>query len=511
LLDEGAVHDSFAYHLFAMTDESISFGYAEGFERGEVSGDVRLGKLEMMYEELFAEVIEDGIITQEERARLDKAADSLGLDRARLRRLEQALQAAWEARHKIVIRELYVGEAGAPAASIEPLAAPTDGRTLALQRRVRELEARVVALERELEEARSQVAIEVDLSDVAAKAGPEDDPVELGRRLRHAPRDTETLHALYRALAKAQDVDRQYTVAHALLHLGAADDAERRLHSAHQEPGLIRPKLSLSRDAWVRLLAHPEQEPVTGDIFAVVAPAVLLGRIAALRRDKKLPKLDPAARHDPAQSTVQAVRCFAWASAILGTSAPPLYVDPEFPGVAELVPAMPPATRLGARALSGRSAGELAFLAGRQLAYHREEHIVRLLMPDVTDLEAVFLAALSIGNPGLPMNEKMRELVMPIARAIEPILEPSSLDRLRGHFLRFVEEGGRTNLQRWATSVDRTAARAGLVLANDLGAAEKVLRAEDPARVDEQMDDLYVFATSERYARLRKQLGIAVG
>jgi len=30
---------------------------------------------------------------------------------------------------------------------------------------------------------------------------------------------------------------------------------------------------------------------------------------------------------------------------------------------------------------------------------------------------------------------------------------------------RFVEEGGRTNLQRWTTSVERTCARAGLLLA----------------------------------------------
>ena len=75
------------------SDREMSFQHSASFEPGEISGNVRLGKLEMMYEELFAEVIEDGIITAEERQKLDTMAESLGLDRARLRNIEVALQA----------------------------------------------------------------------------------------------------------------------------------------------------------------------------------------------------------------------------------------------------------------------------------------------------------------------------------------------------------------------------------------------------------------------------------
>ena len=102
------------------------------------------------------------------------------------------------------------------------------------------------------------------------------------------------------------------------------------------------------------------------------------------------------------------------------------------------------------KALSGRKAGELAFLAGRNLAMQREEHFVRLLFPTIQGLEDIFLAALSIGNPGLPLSAETRQRVVPISKAIEPILEARGIDRLRGCFLRFVEEGGRANLQRWA-------------------------------------------------------------
>jgi hypothetical protein len=239
---------------------------------------------------------------------------------------------------------------------------------------------------------------------------------------------------------------------------------------------------------------------------------VLLGRLSALRRDKQLVKLDPAKKQDPQKTTIQAVRCFHWAAQILGMYSPPLYADPDYEGLVEMVPGVPPQSRIGAQALSGRSAAELAFLAGRHLAHYREEHFVKMLVPQARGLEDIFLAALSIGNPGLPMSAQVKQLVVPIANAIEPILEPAAVDRLRGHFLRFVEEGGRTNLQRWSVSVDRTCGRAGLLLSNNLAAANAVLSLEDKdqAHVDERMNDLMSFVLSDRYAKLRKQIGIAL-
>jgi hypothetical protein len=497
-----------------MSDQD--FSHSASFEHGDAAGNVRLGKLEMMYEELFAEVIEDGIITQEERQQLDKMADSLGLDKARLRKLEQALQAAYEARHQVVIKELYESEEDkeGPRASLQAIAPPTDQRSLALQRRITFLEGRVADLEKQLAEARNNVSVEVDLSDVAAapaKEIPEDDPLELQRRLRHDPRDEAALHLMYRVYDKKADIDGKWCVAQALVYLNQANEQERAHFNQYRETALIKPRAALTADAWARLLAHPDEEPLVGEIFAVVAPAVLVGRLSALRRDKQLAKLDPAKRQDPATSTIQAVRCFAWAAAILGMTAPPLFPEPDFEGTVEFVPAMPPATRLGQKSLSGRSAAELAFIAGKHLAQHRAQEFMRVLIPGIADLEDIFLAALSIGNPGIPMNERGKQIVVPIAKAIEPILEPSAIDALRGHFLRFVEEGGRTNLQRWAGAVDRTCARAGLLLANDLRAAHSVFELEDKKQLDERMDDLLTFVSSDRYAKLRKQIGIAVG
>jgi hypothetical protein len=296
-----------------------------------------------------------------------------------------------------------------------------------------------------------------------------------------------------------------------LTFLGAANQEERDCYEAHKTSGLIRPSTALTRDGWRRLLFHGEQEILPGDILAVVAPAVLLGRVSALRRDKLLPVLDPNTRQDPAKSTIQAVRAFSWAASILGMMAPQLFTAPDMPITVEMVPGLPPVSRLGRACLSGRKPQELAFLAGRHLSYYREEHFVRMLMPSIADLEDILLAALSIGNPGLPLTAAVKARVSPIAKAIEPVLEPATVDHLRGYFLRFVEEGGRTNLQRWASFVDRTCARAGLLLANDLKAAFDMLSIESPAFAEEWMDDLLTFATSDRYGKLRRQIGIAVG
>jgi hypothetical protein len=486
----------------------------QSFEQGEVSGQVRLGRFEAEYEELFAEALEDGVITPEERARLERAASSLGLDRARIRAVEEALVAAYASRHGALARDVPAEPPPVVVDEPQPSLRPFDpsAHVRALEGRIRWLESRVAELEHELEEARAHVAVEIDVSGFTSEAAPSADPEELQRRIRHDPRDADALHALFAASSArdgADDPDRAFRVAQVLVHLGAASSEE--AAAAKRSSGeLIRPKASLGADGWKRFLFHPDEELLTGEIFSVVAGPVLLGRVAALRHQGTLPKLDPAKMVDPKTSTIQAVRCFAWAASILGMPVPRMFADPSWEGLAQVVPNVPPASRLGRGALSGRTAAELAFLAGRHVAGYREDHFVRHLVPGIEELEDIFLAALTIGRPSLPLAAAVKARAAPIAKAIEPLLEPSQLDRLRGHFLRFVEEGGRTNLQRWAAAADFTTARAGLLLAGDLGAATTILRAEGSADVEARVDDLLVFWSSDRAGKLRSLLGVSV-
>src|SRR5882757_3285273 len=167
-----------------MTDDAsnaLGFEHAEGFVAGEVSGGFGLGPLETQYQELFAEALADGVITPEERARLERAADNLGLDPQRLLRLEQAMVAAYQSRHRVQIVEHY--EESSPSLSPLRVEAECDaGRTLLLKR-IEQLEARVRELETELRKARASINVEVDLSDMEdAAQDASEDPNEIWRR-----------------------------------------------------------------------------------------------------------------------------------------------------------------------------------------------------------------------------------------------------------------------------------------------------------------------------------------
>ncbi len=489
-------------------DGRDSFEHLSGFAAGEVAGGFALGPLELQYEELFAEVLEDGIITAEERARLEKAAHNLGLDRGRLARLEQAMVAAYQTRHHVQIVEHYEE----PAASLVPLRVDAEGdagRALLLKR-IEQLEARIVALEDELRRAQAAINVEVNLSGLEAEAArATEDPDEAWRRVRRNPMDADAHRQLHAIYAARGDKDRAWCLAQCLVALGAATPAETEEFAAHKSETLIAPRAGLAQSAWYDQLFHPEEEVLTGQIFSVIAPAVLIGRVTTLRRDGKLHQPAPAEKQDVAKATVTAVRAIPWAAAILGLAAPPIYVERDRDVGFEHVPGVPPVTVIGKRVLSGRTQLEHAFFAGRHLSWYRNEHYVKTLFGGILDLEDLFLAALVIGNPGLPIADDMKQRVTPIANAIQPLLEPGQIDILRGCFLRFVEEGGRTNLQRWALATEKTACRAGLLLCNDLGTALGLLGSEERG-VGELAKDLFAFASSERYFQLRRQLGISI-
>jgi len=484
------------------------FEHGAGFSPGEVAGGLGLGPLELQYEELFAEALEDGVITAEERARLEKAADNLGLDRQRLLRLEQAMVAAYQARHQVKIIEHYEE----PAASLAPLQVQAQGdagRTLLLKR-IEQLEARVHELEEELRRAQAAINVEVDLGDLESAAEEaSEDADAVWRQIRRDPTRPEPFRNLYRIYAARGETDRQWCVSQALVALGAANDEQKKLYQQYRAHTLIAPRGGVSQNAWYDLLFHPEEEVLTGQIFAIIAPAVLLGRVTALRRDGKLHQPDAATKQDPEQATLTAVRALTWAAAILGLAPPPIYVEKDREVGYEHIPAVPPITVVGHQVLSGPSQLEHAFFAGRHLSWYRQEHYVKKLFSAVPDLEDLFLAALTIGNPGLPIAEDMKRRVAPIAQAIEPVLEPQQIDSLRGYFLRFVEEGGRTNLQRWSAAVEKTACRAGLLLCNDLATAKGVLEQGGQAS-GELIKDLLAFTVGDRYSQLRRQLGIAI-
>jgi hypothetical protein len=508
-----------------------------------------------------------------ERERLDRAADIFGLDRGRLLQIEQAMEADFQARRSLedAVGRGAVAVAGSattpvPAGTVSRglrgegtsgeeeedgarLTAPQvggpemegergsvlpsvgdsdDPRIFVLLDRIARLEARNAELAARCAKLEASGAVlevhggngaSVDTaqrvppaprSSHLAREGGDDRPTDWDARLGENPRDLGALQRLHRALRRAADVDRRHCVAQVLVFLGGADDEQRRTYERVQKGALPHPHRSLSADDWQNLLRHPDQDELIGQIFGEVSAAVLLARIAAARAAGSLPQLEADKKVEPQTSPLAAARAVAWSAAVLGIGQPPVYADASFPGVVEMLFTTPLSTRIGAGAQSGRAPRELAFAMGRHMAWYRREGFMSLLAGSVGALEDLFLAALTIGNPSVALAPDVRRRADRIAGSIEPLLDPPASLRLRASFLRFVEQGGRANVRRWAAATDRTAARAGLLLADDLTAAQVMLELEDPALAKTRMDDLLAFAVSERYGALRAKIGIAI-
>lgn len=541
------------------------------FEPEDAFGGIDIADAETKYAELFADAMADGEIFPEERERLDMASAMLGLDEARVAKIE-ASQVAGLADEMTSAPEDEEDERTAD--SIAPLAPADDPAARALQARIAALEQQNDAITRDnfrlseqvdafsnlveqlqfalettmddLDVVRRQLAHEredsqappptesltqrrLDSEPMLAPKLPETmtgppeppeqlvaakirhNPTDLHRKLRRHPRDASLLRALNASLGRAADVDRRWCIAHALVFLGEADNQQTELFERHRNEGMVRPRRAINDDEWRELLFHPAEDQLTGEILAAIAPAVLLGQITAIRASISPELLDPDTRVEPKTSTLQAVRCVTWAAAFLGLRVPPLHVCPDEMAMMDLVLNPTPCTRLGKQALSGRSSKELAFVAGRHLSWYRREHLLGRPLRSIRRLEDAFLAALMIGNPGLPLGDDIKKRVAPIAQIIRPLLDSDSVETLQHCFARFVEFGGRTNLTQWLRGAERTSDCTGLLLCDDLWAAHAMLSLEDEAHAEVSIDDLICFLTAERCTMLRRRIGIAVG
>lgn len=392
-----------------------------------------------------------------------------------------------------------------------------------LSRRVEELEELVGDLRRELGDSRARGGVTVDLAEMnphaherppastthygaqvgsQTQAGPE----ALFAKVERDPRDVDTLRALFDSIA---DNDRRWCVAQALVLLGDSVPRVVDYYRSGVDEGVIHPHSSLDSSTWSRLLQHPYEDPLTGEIFSLIVEPVLLGHVSAKRRAGTLPDLVPGRWLNPETDPHPAVRSFAWAAKVLGTKAPLLYRDVDYQGVAWLAPGVPPALRLGNALMDEpRTVHENAFVAGRWLAAIRRERFMHLLFPDVTDLKSLFLAALTIGRPDMPLKNEVRERVTRLANAIRRFLDEETLAHLRAAFERFSYGDGRTDLHHWAFAAECSAARAGLLLCNDLQAAVKMLQLSEAPRLTDLVDDLIVYCCSEHYSALRSFIGV---
>lgn len=492
------------------------FQFSPSFHAIEDTGSFQPGDFEAQYEALFAEALTEGPITPEERERLDLAAGALGLSTDRLSRVEEALRAAYKGGATITItdaEEVGFGAPGtladrAPPSLIPPppeLAEDDDEDAAPTPRTLPEPEEPAP----ETEDGAPDTPRTPDVDEPSPDDDDRPTPLAMPAAMPVGERtEIDVLHDRFADMHLAGALDEQFCTAAVLVRRGEANPEERALYETYRSTALQRPMRPLTAGAWATLLFHPQQDRTVGDIFAVIASAALLARVSAMRKDGTLPKLDQGKKHDPATSTVTVARALGWCASTLGLRAPPTYLAPEVDSGLEIIIALPPVIRVGKQMLSGLSAVELAFHCGRHLTWFREEYFICSLVPSVMSLEDIFLGALLVGEPSLPLRPDTLARAGMIRNAVLPVLEPQQIERMRVLTHTFLDQGGKTSLRLWAQAAEFTACRAGLLTCGDLAIACEVLAREPNGA--ERIAEIEGFWASDAASELRRDLGVAV-
>ncbi len=328
------------------------------------------------------------------------------------------------------------------------------------------------------------------------------------------PLRVDPYRSLYKLYARQREADRAWCMSSALVFLKKADDDERGYYDAHRSEGLPKIRARLDNESWVRAVFHKDDNLFVGKIFEMIAPAAAKARMNQLAATRQLPVLDPKARQD-VSSTVTAVTTLRWAADVLGLRAPDLFLQEADPNAFMHGGVAPSVTFVGQRVLSGASPLEIAFLAGRHMAMHRGEHVIRTLFPTYLELKVLFFAALSLVRADVEVDSSIAAAVKATSADLERLIETREKENLRVVVQRFIESGQAADLKRWVQAVEFTSCRAGFLLCGDLEVARRMILAEptvagDPTPQD-KLREVMLFSVGDAYFGLRKSLGLAIG
>jgi hypothetical protein len=305
--------------------------------------------------------------------------------------------------------------------------------------------------------------------------------------------------------------DAAFLSALALEELGALDAQQATVVGQARSVAPLRARGTLDAAGWELLVPYGMDEVLTA-LFGAVARAGAIARVEQLAARGWLVALDPTARVDDA-STASVVRSFQWGARVLGVPCPDLYVVPEVPGEIAAVRAHEHSTAVGPSIVSGRSAKDLAFLAGRHLTYYRREHQVLVYFPTREELTRLLLAAVQLTKPDVaPTGEGGRAVAALAARLDNHISDPE-LDDLTRAVHQLEERGGKFSTSAWTRNVELMAARAGLLLCGDLATAMAIVSNESRdiagLSLEAKRRDLVGFCASEEHAALRARFALS--
>ncbi|HEX4405777.1 MAG TPA: tetratricopeptide repeat protein, partial [Polyangia bacterium] len=324
-----------------------------------------------------------------------------------------------------------------------------------------------------------------------------------------------TLRRLY---METRQYDRAWCVTSALAFLRKADGEEQQFFEQYRPKGFARAKARLTEELWQRNIYHPDEDRYISHVFAAVSQVVAAVR-AKEHKDWGLKRKD---KRDVATDQLLFSKVFNYVNQVLGVPQPELYLRPESPGELDLAnarekAALTPSFVVGANLLQGRPEKELAYVIGKKLTFMRPDHFVRWpnVVPTVAELKVVFLAALRLVQPNVPVKPDLAQPVGQYYDALRKLMPPQMTEQLGVVVQRFLATKSEADLHKWSNAVDLTATRAGLLVCNDLDVAARLAQSE-PVSVGvvepkEKIRDLIQWSISDEYFTLREHLGLIIG
>jgi tetratricopeptide (TPR) repeat protein len=329
----------------------------------------------------------------------------------------------------------------------------------------------------------------------------------------HAPFHAGLYRQARRLFIRTGDEDRALAACAALVTLGEADLDEQLGYAQLAPEGPLRFSRSFDSHVWAELL--PEDHDTNLDaLAAALEPAAIAGWME--HREAQGAKLlpDSRLRQDPETATATAVKSFAWCARALGLPQPAIYAQADNSRIgAATVPGRTPGVLLGRPVLTGRTSVELSFIAAHHLAYVRPGWRVLAYYPKLDQLEGLMRAALSIARsdavppPSLSgQGRGFRELLDRHLDADGRRFIGEASERLAGRGFTF-------DLEHWTRTIEIAACRAALVVTGDVSVAVKLLGSSGGVvaglTARDRGRDLLPFSISQRYAGLRRLLGVA--
>jgi len=325
------------------------------------------------------------------------------------------------------------------------------------------------------------------------------------------PTNVSGYHRAYELFTKAGDSDTAWNASIVLDHLDEADINESLVAESFRPDGLLQAIDFITDEDWGKGLFSPERDRTIATILEAVSRGAVEFRIDQLRKEKKLPHLNPEMREDLDRSTTTLARTMLWSGRLLGIQVPDLYVYPQVKGGLSAAAVAEPSA-LASRTLgSGLAAKQLAFLWGRHLTFFRPEHYLLVFYPTIKDLAALMVATLAIGE-GSDMSGESRK-ARQRASGLKKKLREDELGRLRRASRKFSSENATGQMLAWARTVELSAGRAGLLACGDLNVAAALVQ-EYPVggqlTPKARIADLMSYSISQEYAQLREKLGVTV-